>query len=253
MTTSRGAALGMTEAPEFNTGDLLAFYTEDFAKLTENSAVVYAKVTGILDDELTAAYQIIDKADIEDLAGGLFVSTPISLDDIETEELQASVMSALENSSFTDEATSILATGALQTPSIQNQLLDLGVSQSEIEAMAAQPLAAAAGGSGSGRTKFIVEDVTVTPSVFVHDRYEDGYGLGLEVSAVFSVSKKVGSGQTTSLKIEVGAYFEQQGAFNLNVDVDTDWKVYVIIPVLKEVTCSVSIDIKSYSNISLSA
>ena len=247
------AALGMTEAPEFNTGDLLAFYTEDFAKLTENSAVVYAKVTGILDDELTAAYQIIDKADIEDLAGGLFVSTPISLDDIETEELQASVMSALENSSFTDEATSILATGALQTPSIQNQLLDLGVSQSEIEAMAAQPLAAAAGGSGSGRTKFIVEDVTVTPSVFVHDRYEDGYGLGLEVSAVFSVSKKVGSGQTTSLKIEVGAYFEQQGAFNLNVDVDTDWKVYVIIPVLKEVTCSVSIDIKSYSNISLSA
>ena len=37
------------------------------------------------------------------------------------------------------------------------------------------------------------------------------------------------------------------------MDVDTDWKVYVIIPVLKEVTCSVSIDIKSYSNISLSA
>ena len=42
-------------------------------------------------------------------------------------------------------------------------------------------------------------------------------------------------------------------AFDLNVDVDTDWKVYLIIPVLKEVTCSVSIDIKSYSNISLSA
>ncbi len=245
------AALGMTEAPEFNTGDLLAFYTEDFAKLTEDSTVVYAKVTGIEADELTAAYEIIDKADIEDLTGGLFVSTPITLDDIETEELQASVMSALEDSSFTDEATSILAAGALQTPSIQNQLLDMGVSRTELTAMAAQPLAAAAG--GSGRAKFIVEDVTVTPLVFVHDRYEDGYGLGLDVSAVFSVSKKVGSGQTTSLKIEVGAYFEQQGAFGLNVDVDTDWKVYVIIPVLKEVTCSVSIDIKSYSNISLSA
>ena len=245
------AALGITEAPEFNTGDLLAFYTEDFTGLTEDSSVVYAKVTGIEDDELTATYEIIDKADIEDLTGGLFVSTPITLDDIETEELQASVMSALEDSSFTDEATSILAAGALQTPSIQNQLLDMGVSQSEIEAMAAQPLAAAAG--GSGRTKFVVEGVTVTPSVLIHDRYEDGYGLGLDVSAVFSVSKKVGSGQTTSLKIEVSAYFEQQGAFGLNVDVDTDWKVYVIIPVLKEVTCSVSIDIKSYSNISLSA
>ena len=245
------AALGVTEAPEFNTGDLLAFYTDDFAGLTEDSSVVYAKVTGIEDDELTATYEIIDKADIEDLTGGLFVSTPITLDDIETEELQASVMSALEDSSFTDEATSILAAGALQTPSIQNQLLDMGVSQSEIEAMAAQPLAAAAG--GSGRTKFVVEGVTVTPSVLIHDRYEDGYGLGLDVSAVFSVSKKVGSGQTTSLKIEVSAYFEQQGAFGLNVDVDTDWKVYVIIPVLKEVTCSVSIDIKSYSNISLSA
>ena len=245
------AALGITEAPEFNTGDLLAFYTDDFAGLTEDSPVVYAKVTGIEADELTANYEIIDKADIEDLTGGLFVSTPITLDDIETEELQASVMSALEDSSFTDEATSILAAGALQTPSIQNQLLDMGVSQSEIEAMAAQPLAAAAG--GSGRTKFVVEGVTVTPSVLIHDRYEDGYGLGLDVSAVFSVSKKVGSGQTTSLKIEVSAYFEQQGAFGLNVDVDTDWKVYVIIPVLKEVTCSVSIDIKSYSNISLSA
>ena len=245
------AALGITEAPEFNTGDLLAFYTGDFAKLTEDSPVVYAKVTGTLADELTATYEIIDKADIEDLTGGLFVSTPITLDDIETEELQASMMSALEDSSFTDEATSILAAGALQTPSIQNQLLDMGVSQSEIEAMAARPLAAAAG--GSGRTKFVVEGVTVTPSVLIHDRYDDGYGLGLDVSAVFSVSKKVGSGQTTSLKIEVSAYFEQQGAFGLNVDVDTDWKVYVIIPVLKEVTCSVSIDIKSYSNISLSA
>ena len=77
--------------------------------------------------------------------------------------------------------------------------------------------------------------------------------MGLDVSAIFSVSKKVSSGQTTSLKIEVSAYFEQQVAFDLNVDVDTDWKVYLIIPVLKEVTCSVSIDIKSYSNISLSA
>ena len=245
------ASLGMTEAPEFNTGDLLAFYTQDFAGLTEDSPVVYAKVTGIEADELTVNYEIIDKADIEDLTGGLFVSTPITLDDIETEELQASVTAALEDSSFTDEATSILATGALQTPSIQGQLLDMGVSQAEIDAMAAQPLAAAAG--GGGRTKFLVEDVRVTPSVLVHDRYEDGYGMGLDVSAVFSVSKKVGSGQTTSLKIEVSAYFEQQGAFGLNVDVDTDWKVYVIIPVLKEVTCSVSIDIKSYSNISLSA
>ncbi len=246
------AALGITEAPAFHPGDLLVFYAEPFSALTEDSAVVYAKVTGILDDELTAAYEIIDKAEIADLTGGLFVSTPITLDDIETEELQASVLSALEDSSFTDEAASILAKGALQTPSIQDQLADMGVSRTELAAMAAQPLAAS-GGSSSGRTKFIVEDVTVTPSVLIHDRYEDGYGLGLDVSAVFSVSKKVGSGQTTSLKIEVGAYFEQQGAFGLNVDVDTDWKVYVIIPVLKEVTCSVSIDIKSYSNISLSA
>lgn len=120
-------------------------------------------MTGIQADELTATYEIIDKAAIEDLAGGLFVSTPITLEDIETEELQASVTSALENSSFTDEATSILAAGALQTPSIQNQLLDMGVSQSEIAAMAAQPLAAAAG--GGGRTKFVVEGVTVTPVV----------------------------------------------------------------------------------------
>lgn len=185
------------------------------------------------------------------MPAGFLVSTPITLDDIETEELQDSVMSALEDSSFTDEALSILATGALQTQSIQNQLHGMGVSRSEIAAMAAQPMAAA--GGGGGRTKFVVEDVRVTPSVLVHDRYEDGYGMGLDVSAIFSVSKKVSSGQTTSLKIEVSAYFEQQAAFDLNVDVDTDWKVYLIIPVLKEVTCSVSIDIKSYSNISLSA
>lgn len=62
----------MTEAPAFNTGDLLVFYTEDFSNLAEDSRVVYAKVTGILDDELTAAYEIIDKADVEELAGGLF-------------------------------------------------------------------------------------------------------------------------------------------------------------------------------------
>ena len=252
---SARAALGITETPAFNTGDLLVFYAEDFDKLTEKSDVVYAKVTGIEDDELTANYEVIDKTDVEDLAGGLFVSTPVTLDGLETEQLKAAVSSALAGSSFTNDALSILASGALQTESIQEQLLDMGVSQTEISAMAAQPLAAASGGSsgGSGRTKFEVEDVSVTPKVYIGDRYDDGYGLGLEVSAVFSVSKKIASGQTSALKIEVSAYFEQQGAFGLNVDVDTDWKVYVIIPVLKEVTCSVSLDVKSYSNISLSA
>lgn len=242
------AALGMKEAPEFSTGDLLVFYTQEFSELTEKSTAVYAKVTEVTNDT-TVHYKVIKKEDIEDLTGGLFVSAPITLNELETEEMQEALNASLEDSSFTDEVVSLLATGALQTPSIQDQMLDMGVTQEEIDLLAAQPFAA----GGAGKTKFVFEGVKVTPSAAVHDRYPDGYGMGLDVSALFSVNKKVASGQTSSLKIEVSAYFEQQGAFDLNVDVDTDWDVYVIVPVLKEVSCSVAIDIKSYSNISLNA
>ena len=247
---SARAALGLTDAPAFRGGDLLVFYTQEFALLTADSPAVYAKVTGVTDDT-TVHYEVIRREDIESLTGGLFVSTSITLDESATQAMQQSLAEGLENSSFTQEAVSLLAAGALQTPSIRAQLLEMGVTQEEINLLAAQPMAA--GGSSAGKTKFAYEGSTVRPSPLIHDRYSDGYGVRLEVSAAFSVSKKVASGQTSTLYIEASACFEQQGAFGLNVDVDTDWKVYFIIPVLKEVSCSVSVDIKSYTNISLMA
>ena len=247
------AALGLTEAPAFKTGDLLVFYAEDFAALNADSSAVYAKVTGLTGT--TVAYEIIDKDDIEDLTGGLFVSTPISVDDLDTTALQNALAADLAESDFADEAVDMMASAAFQTPTIQAQLMDMGLSSAEISALAASPMAARAG-LGGGRTKYTFDGASVTPGVHVNDRYEDGYGMSVQVSAGFTVSRKVGSGTTATvneLKIELSAYFEQQGAFGLSVDASTDWDVYVIIPVLKEVNFSVAVDVKSYSNISLSA
>ena len=247
------AALGLTEAPAFKTGDLLVFYAEDFAALNADSSAVYAKVTGLTGT--TVAYEIIDKDDIEDLTGGLFVSTPISVDDLDTTALQNALAADLAESDFADEAVAMMASAAFQTPTIQAQLMDMGLSSAEISALAASPMAARAG-LGGGRTKYTFDGASVTPGVHVNDRYEDGYGMSVQVSAGFTVSRKVGSGTTATvneLKIELSAYFEQQGAFGLSVDASTDWDVYVIIPVLKEVNFSVAVDVKSYSNISLSA
>ena len=74
----------------------------------------------------------------------------------------------------------------------------------------------------------------------------------MEVSAIFSVSKKTGT-TTNSLKIEVTAAFEEQVDIDLNVSIKDQWKGIKLLSKLEKLYCNASIDVKSYSAVSVGA
>ncbi len=103
------------------------------------------------------------------------------------------------------------------------------------------------------RTKFVVESVVVTPTFIYSDRYENGIGIKLELSVVLSVTKTIPGKVTKGIKIELTAAFHQELELDINVDIDDQWDYSKLIPLLTELTCKVSLDIKSYTSFSVGA
>ena len=243
------AALGNTQRPEFKTGDLLILYTESFQNQTENSDVAYGIITSVWED--IVKYKVISAQEKENLVGGLFVKTPVTVteEDLNIPKMEAELMAQVEQSNFVNDASALLASNAMNMESVQTQMRTLGFTQTEIQAMAAQPLAA---GYSNGRVVFQREDLNVDPTILVDERYDGGFGINVEVSAIFSVSKKTGT-TTNSLKIEVTAAFEEQVDIDLNVSIKDQWKGIKLLSKLEKLYCNASIDVKSYSAVSVGA
>lgn len=243
------AALGNTEGPEFNIGDLLILYTDNFEDQTEDSEVAYGIITDIWYNE-TVEYRVISAEEKENLVGGLFVKTPVTVteDDLNIPKMEAELMTQVEQSGFVDDAAALLASNAMAMESVQAQMQALGFTEQEISRLSASPLAA----SGSSRVLFKMEDLSVKPSVLVNERYDGGFGIRVEVSAVFSASKTSGT-TTNALKIEVSAAFEEQVAVDLNVSIEDQWRGIKLLSKLERLYCNVGVDVRSYSNVSVGA
>lgn len=254
--------MGETKAPEFEKYDFLIFYTVDIdtvdtAKAAYDADVVYAQVTNIDGD--TIHYEIVEKEYIENYMD-LFVTQRVDSEEAAASIDQEALLSQIEQqaveSGFAEEAANRMVQDALKTEDVQNKLLDAGITRAEIRQLSAAPaaaMAAPAAGTGSGRAKLTMERPTVN-ATFINDRhFEDGFGVDLNVSVVFSVDKRMSSGKIVSLKIELSAGFEQEVALDFDVDVDTKWKWYAFIPTLKDVYVDVSIDIYDYTGVSVGA
>ncbi len=254
--------MGETKAPEFEKYDFLIFYTVeidtiDTAEAADDADVVYAQVTNVDGDMIH--YKIVDKQYIEDYMN-LFVSQRMDSEDaiagIDQEKLLAQVEQQALESGFAEEAASRMVQDALQTEDVQKKLFDAGVTEEEIRQFAAAPaatMAAPAAGTGSGRAKFTMDQPQVHAQLINDRHFEDGFGVDLGVTVVFSVEKRMSSGKIVSLKIELSAGFEQEVALDFDVDVDTRWKWYAFIPALKDVDVNVAIDIYDYTGVSVGA
>lgn len=249
--------MGETKAPEFEKHDFLIFYTVDIDTLDNTEAVddadvVYARVTNVDGD--TIHYEIVEKEYIENYMN-LFVTQRVNSEEAASSIDQEALLSQVERqaveSGFAEEAANRMVQDALKTEEVQNRLLAAGITRAEISQLSAAPVAAMAAGTGSTRARFTVETPTVN-ATFIKDRhFENGFGVDLNVSVVFSVDKKMSSGKIASLKIELSAGFEQEVALDFSVHVDTKWKWYACIPVLKDVYADVSIDIYDYTGVSV--
>lgn len=245
--------LGLDGNPQFAKDDLLIFYTGEFADVMANfenlenyDKVAFAKVTGTA-SENTVNYEIIQYNDIENLVNSdLYISDPVNMEeyisDEDKAELEADIKQQALESGFVDEAVQAMSDNALQSESVREEMLEAGFSEAEISTLAA------AGTGGSSRVRYEVEDISPYVKVSAGDRYENGVGVSLGVSAVLAITKKMDSTREISVKIEMNASFEEQVAIDVNVDVQAKWKVIV----LKELSVNASFDLKNYTSASIS-
>lgn len=242
--------MGQTTTPEFKVDDFLTFYTVDFSDLTDETPAVYGQITKV--EGHTISYKIVDKQYIDDFMG-LFVSQTVDnetlLENIDQEAFLNQVEQQAQNSGFAEEAANQMTLNALQTDEVQQKLLDAGFTEEEIQQLSVSPAAA-----GGGRVQFgLDEQPRVKANFLVGEHFKNGVGLQLDVSVVLSISKKMATGKTTSLKIQLTAGFEQEVALDFDIDVDDRWKWYFIIPILEDIDVTASIDIQNYTYMSVGA
>ncbi|MEG2813892.1 MAG: hypothetical protein RSA79_04745, partial [Oscillospiraceae bacterium] len=256
------AKLDIKDAPEFKVGDFLFFYTTDYDLTTESTPAVYAQITKTTGD--TAFYKIVTKDYIEDFMG-MYVETDIKSEEltknIDKEELLVKAKKQAIDSGFVDDSTQHMLENVVATDNFNKSLIEKGLTNEDISSLktqvasrrAAPATRAAAGGSGRGRAKFVVGKPVVTATIIKDGRFENGFGIQLNIKVELSVDKKMSATKSISLKTELTAEFTQEIAIGLKISVKDEWKGEKFLSRLKELSCSTSIDIKSYSAISVCA
>ena len=244
--------LGMAEAPAFAVNDFLVFYTENFENLTENTPAVYGQITAV--DETTVSYKIVTRDEMESFMS-MFVSQKVNgeelLNEIDQEQVLENIRVQAEESGFAEEAANRMLLSALETEEIRQRMLDAGLTEEELQAMAnsAQPLAVGATG---GRTKF-----TCTPKVMPRfisgQNFENGVGVAMEICVDLAFEKKMPDNQISTVHIELSAYLEQEVALGFDVSIEDRWKWYLFIPVLQDLDVNVSVDVMDYTQMSVGA
>ena len=246
--------------PEFKVDDFLVFYMGDFDSIIdENSTqadVVYGQITKVEGNEVS--YTIISKEDVENFMG-MYVSQDVDgqelIAEIDQEEVLKNVEEQAESSGFAERAANKMVSSALETGEVQSQLEEQGVSDTEIKRIQKQAtnLASTGAGTGSGgKTTFNVGVPIVEAEFISSDRFENGIGIGLEITLILSVETKVNSKMST-LEIALSAGFEQEVALGFDVSVEDRWEWYAFVPVLEDLDVNVSMDLQNYTYISLGA
>ncbi len=254
--TAARVALGQAEAPVFDIGDILVFYTGSFDTVLSNNFedVVYGQITGV--DGNIVSYKIVTREYIENLSG-MFVYQQIdggkivdALSAQEQQELLDNIKKQVQNSGFVQQAGDYMIKSALMTDGVGSRMLANGMESSDIAGFMNTPnLITAASPSQSGRPKLNVEGISVMPTFIYGKRFDKGIGIKIELCLTLSIDMMVTPTQKTSLKIELSAAFEEEIAVGFAVDVDDKWKGII----LDELDVTVSVDIQNYTSVSVGA
>lgn len=251
------AMLGNTELPTFTAGDFVVFYTQEFDQLAQDSQAVYGQITAA--DENTISYQLMDKdAVVEAMENSMdmFVSQEVEkeviLENLDEEDLEEQIKQQAEESGFAQQAADQMFQSALATQEVQDQLLDIGVTQEELQEM--QNSASLLGvGAFGGRTRFYVGGININPTIIQGTHFQNGVGVRLDIGVSMYVERKMPNNQISELHLELTASLIQEVALDLDAGIDYQVKWYLFIPVLKKLDVTVSIDVQDYSALSVGA
>lgn len=251
------AMLGNTELPTFTVGDFVVFYTQEFDQLTQDSQAVYGQITAA--DENTISYKIMDKDDVVEAmedSMDLFVSQEVEkeviLENLDEEDLEEQIKQQAQESGFAQQAADQMFQSALATQEVQDQLLDIGVTQEELQEM--QNSASLLGvGAFGGRTRFYVDGININPTIIQGTHFQNGVGVRLDMGVSMHVERKMPNNQISELHLELTASLIQEVALDLDAGIDYHVKWYLFIPVLKKLDVTVSIDVQDYSALSVGA
>lgn len=251
------AMLGNTELPTFTVGDFVVFYTQEFDQLTQVSQAVYGQITAA--DETTISYRIMDKETVVEAmedSMDMFVSQEVEkeviLENLDEEDLEEQIKQQAQESGFAQQAADQMFHSALATQEVQDQLLDIGVTQEELQEM--QNSASLLGvGAFGGRTRFYVDGININPTLIKDTHFKNGVGVRLDMGVSMYVERKMPNNQISELHLELTASLTQEVALDLNAGIDYQVKWYLFIPVLKKLDVTVSIDVQDYSALSVGA
>lgn len=251
------AMLGNTELPTFTVGDFVVFYTQEFDQLTQDSQAVYGQITAA--DETTISYRIMDKETVVEAmedSMDMFVSQEVEkeviLENLDEEDLEEQIKQQAQESGFAQQAADQMFHSALATQEVQDQLLDIGVTQEELQEM--QNSASLLGvGAFGGRTRFYVDGININPTIIQGTHFQNGVGVRLDIGVSMYVERKMPNNQISELHLELTASLIQEVALDLDAGIDYQVKWYLFIPVLKKLDVTVSIDVQDYSALSVGA
>ncbi len=247
--------LGMDTAPAFAISDFLVFYTEDFGSLNAGSSYAYGQITAVSGD--TVSYRLVSRRDIEDFMG-MFVTQEVDgkslVDEEQQKEILESVKQQAVESGFAEEVANRMIASALQTEDIQQRLMDIGMTEAEIQAMSLASISSITSQQPFGkRTKFIIDGIDIVPTFIYEGHFDNGVGIALEFCLSMHAERRMPNNQVSQVQIELNAYLEQEVSLGFDVSVEDRWKWYLFIPVLEDLDVTISVDIQDYTAMSVSA
>ena len=236
-------------APKFTVGDFVVLYQGTFADINEETEVYYGRITDVNGDEITYVKTTVDEmVEAMEKAMNLYLEQEIPgnvlLENIDEEEFVSAVEKDLIESGWAADMADYLKLMLTQTDSYK----ELGLENVSLTKEDGTPLT-----EEELKTLVDFEFGNDDIKLKVHlDNKSDRYGKGavtvaIELTCEFSKDM----GDDGELKVELRAAFREELKVDIIADGDCEigWKV--IIPYLKKIWVSTSIDIKSYTAISL--
>lgn len=225
-------------------GDFIVVYEGRFVELQEEDKAYYAKVTAVVDGvisfETTSKEAIADSMD-------MFQKQPVEqtevLTETQKEQIVRDVTQQAKDTGFAEEAAYYLADMATQTDGFKNAsgIRDFSAKDENGNDVDLRTL-------GVGKEFELTDDVSLTVEFSDSKTYfTDGVRLALMIEAEFEVEID----DENKIIIELSAAFEQEVAVDVSASVDADVVWYLFIPVIKEITCKASVDLKNFSAVSI--
>lgn len=241
--TDAWSFMGRVDAPRFDVGDFVVFYTGALKDLTDDSPVYYGEVIAISG---TTIFYKRTTADAIKAVNDVFLSNPMSGEDllknIDTGLLENQIEKQAMESGFAEDAANYLVTMAAKTDNFKNMSLEsVAFTDARGNKLTKAQLSAIAESKKSKPEVSVKADISRDCINFAK-----GVRLQLTINAEFSVDLEEGS-----MKFSLVAIFAEEIAVDVSVNSHAHVTWYAIVPVLDELTFSASTDVKNYSSVAV--